>query len=897
MATNLSDDISSAITGQTVNIVRAAAGLSKPVIAALMDLERELVDDLRLIAGKTNFTVERMNKLLAQARGTIAQAYGGIAVSNQQGMVKLAEVVARQTLGAVNEAIGVKLTSVDWTKEQLEAIANNTVVRGNFYEDWWKKQGADTRARFENEMRMGQLRGETVDQLAARVGGTRAMGYKDGVMAVSRAQAQALVRTSALGVSNAARMAAYAKNPDVIKGVQWVSTLDARTTPQCIALDGKRWNWPKGNGNADYADYIPVGHDKKFEVPPIHWNCRSTIIPITYSWKELAGEHGNSKAAAIADRVPRETRAAMDGQVARTTTFSAWLGKQTKEFQDEVLGVKRADLWRAGKLDLTGLTDQNNNPLTLDQLILKAPKLQPAGVPVMPAAPAPKLVPILKPPAPEVSDLWTFTHANVPAQPTDVMDRLQAAVKDAERKLDQAKAKIPPPAKPTEHHFGPPSEMLPRLNEVFAAINDKDLLLKEGGRLVIQAKNDTEVRAVRAAMNKRMDELNAAAPKLRSEAQDILNALSGRDEILNEAARLAVAATNEAERAAVRVALKKRLAEIEAESELDLKGAAGKRALEPVRDPRNLKIGAVLHWDDGSTAKVIAKEKDGIRIKWDDTMHGKEALHKYEDSSWAHFKTDPANMGVSTTDKGSLGTKAVKEYKRNHESGGIEESWVIKFTDGTKGIFKPITDWRNEVAASDIADMIGLSDLVPPTIERQLELPGARLGGATTMRRGSLQAFVERSKPAAKVGPQYGDPRAFDGPKDAARSAAWDYFIGNMDRHDYNWMIQDGKQIALIDHSRAINYDTYSFRSNLVRWAQGKSTRLGIQGPILQVPSEVAGWLAKWPEIEAYLHKRYGDMMPQRLIDGMHERLIELVKVGADPVKNTFAFLQERFRE
>jgi SPP1 gp7 family putative phage head morphogenesis protein len=692
---NLSDDISSEITAQTLNIVRAAVGLSKPILDALKELEAELLRDLENAVGKSDFTVGRMKALLAQTRETIAGAYDGIAVANQQGLVQIAGIAAKQSLGAVNNAIGAKLTSVEWSKEQLEAIANKTVVRGNFYEEWWRQQGDDTRGRFEAQMRLGQLRGETVDQLARRVRGRRELGYKDGLMQVSRNQAQALVRTSALGVSNAARLAAYADNDDVIKGVQWVSTLDNRTTPQCIALDGKRWDFPGGDGDADYADYKPVGHDKHFEPPPIHWNCRSTVIPITYSWKELAGSHGNSKAAQMADRVPRETRASMDGQVARTKTFSDWLEGKPREFQDEVLGPARAEAWRRGELSLTGLTDQSNNPLTIAQLgIARFPKMEPA----LAALPA--------------------------AEAAGTQARLQAAVDDAQRALAQAKQQLE--AQPTPETPTAPSWL-------------------------------------------KVTEPATTPPP-------------------------------------------------------------PPRPIAPPPSPEAQR-----------RAPVFTKPTDA---------------------------------------KTSLVKATPKSTKDN--GGGINSSYNITYTDGTRAIWKPLegeatdvrqtipdrTGYIRETAASDIADMIGLSDLVPPTITTTYDtLAEAKANGI-----GSAQRFVEGAREAGRIS---GDAKFGGSPLDLARSAAWDWLIGNTDRHGGNWLVvEKGAKLQLIDNGLAFPNDMYEFRSMLFREADD----LGYE-----IPAEARRWGEHWPEIKTYLEEH-----------GFQDRVIELMKVRLDALNlyRTFSDLR-----
>lgn len=358
--TNVTTQIADSITTQNVNLLRFAANETNKILDVLLQLEKELLADVEDVVGKSDFTLARLRALIKQTRDTINSAYSKITVIGEKGAVDIVTVTAAKTVAAINAAVGVKLASVDWSPAQLKKIANDTVIRGSFLADWFEQQGGRLQDKFEQEMQMGLLRGETIQELTQRIRGTKALDYTDGIMQASRNQAEALVRTSALSVSNNARMEVYGANDDVIQGVQWVSTLDDRTTFECMALDGCVWQFPEGDGSADYVDYIPVDHDKQFEPPPIHWNCRSTVVPVTYSWDELGGRD--------ADKVPEGKRASMDGEVAEGMTFEDWLGTKSESFQDEVLGPKRAEMWRAGEITLKGLTDQSNNPLTLDQL-------------------------------------------------------------------------------------------------------------------------------------------------------------------------------------------------------------------------------------------------------------------------------------------------------------------------------------------------------------------------------------------------------------------------------------------------------------------------------------------------------------------------------------------------
>ena len=138
-----------------------------------------------------------------------------------------------------------------------------------------------------------------------------------------------------------AREQTYAENEDLIKGVQWVSTLDDKTSPVCRGRDGIVYESDRGPR------------------PPAHPNCRSTTTPVLKSWKELGI---NLKEA------PAGTRASLNGQVPATETYNSWLKKQPVEFQDDVLGPARGKLYRKGGVSMDKFTDASGDQYTLKQL-------------------------------------------------------------------------------------------------------------------------------------------------------------------------------------------------------------------------------------------------------------------------------------------------------------------------------------------------------------------------------------------------------------------------------------------------------------------------------------------------------------------------------------------------
>ena len=64
----------------------------------------------------------------------------------------------------------------------------------------------------------------------------------------------------------------------------------------------------------------------------------------------------------------RKERRKLIGQVPGKTTFSAWLKKQPRDFQDEYLGPKRAKLFRSGEVTLDKFTLKSGDVIPLETL-------------------------------------------------------------------------------------------------------------------------------------------------------------------------------------------------------------------------------------------------------------------------------------------------------------------------------------------------------------------------------------------------------------------------------------------------------------------------------------------------------------------------------------------------
>lgn len=352
------DDLADRARVHAVDLMRFDARTRREVLKQLEQLEKDILDRLRAsdIAGEdgvstlTPFQRTRLETLRQSVTETIRTAYREIDRSTASELSDLSVSEGDWVVKNLNRMLGVEtLTSVP-TPSLLRAVASDAVIQGAPSQEWWSRQAGDLAQRFSDQIRQGMIAGETNSQIVRRIRGTRAAGYNDGIMGVTRRNAEALVRSSVQAVANEAQKTTARENSDVVKGYQALATLDSRTSDYCIARSGLAWD----------LDGNPIGHSLPFNGgAPWHWNCRTVMIPLLKSFRELGVNR---------DEIPPSTRSSLDGQVAEDLSFNDFLKGKSKTFQNDLLGEGKAQLWRDGKISLTDLLDQKGRPLTLEQL-------------------------------------------------------------------------------------------------------------------------------------------------------------------------------------------------------------------------------------------------------------------------------------------------------------------------------------------------------------------------------------------------------------------------------------------------------------------------------------------------------------------------------------------------
>ena len=180
---------------------------------------------------------------------------------------------------------------------------------------------ASSQAEFiSREIRVGLTEGEAIPKIARRLRGRLQFGRNQEMTARAQAlaggsgmklannQVLTIVRTSVNQVQTMASHAVYESNQDVTKKYEYVAILDARTTALCGSLDGKKFRYGKG------------------PMPPQHFNCRSTTVPIIDD-DDLRKRFPNTRPSEV-------------GRVPQDLSYPNWL-KRNPDMQTKPLGNKK----------------------------------------------------------------------------------------------------------------------------------------------------------------------------------------------------------------------------------------------------------------------------------------------------------------------------------------------------------------------------------------------------------------------------------------------------------------------------------------------------------------------------------------------------------------------------
>jgi SPP1 gp7 family putative phage head morphogenesis protein len=375
-----------------IDLNRYSNSVARRLINAYNDIIIDAVNQLRVIdEAAAPIKAARLRAILAQLKASLGTWAGDsteLTVAELQGLAQLqSEFVTEQLTRALPTGMRTAVNSVEISPQFAQSVvttdptqinvvtlsddlvaavqgapqtysltaakgATITLPNGQVVEKAFRGIAESQAERFGQVVRNGLLTGETTPQIAKRLVGTLQFGENRTVKQAIAAggelttipdnQVMALVRTSINQVANAASQQVYEANQDITKKYRYVATLDTRTSSICAALDGREFEYGKG------------------PLPPQHFNCRSTTVPIIDS-----------------DILPPSTtatRASQDGQVPINMSYGEWLAKQPKSVQAEALGASKVPYFNklaekyGPKNAIAKLVRDDGSELTLDQL-------------------------------------------------------------------------------------------------------------------------------------------------------------------------------------------------------------------------------------------------------------------------------------------------------------------------------------------------------------------------------------------------------------------------------------------------------------------------------------------------------------------------------------------------
>ena len=377
------------VTTHTILLNRHAETLGAKLNGSIDKTEKTLTSYLNVSidnfgevkpTAETNNKFKKMEKDVYQIRTKYKDKADEVYINDMTALGQNEAIFTGKGLEAIVDAYVANYV----TNKAVDAMVKNSLHNGFTVQQYLDNYYTNDTKRIMQHVRSSMAQGQTTDDIIRGLIGTAKAKYTDGILNATRIEGRTIARTTTNGIANSVRATTLVKNADVVKKIKYSATLDSRTSPICRALDGTTWLNPEEAGEV--------------KVPPMHYNCRSTLVPIVDGFEDLethrAGENHNFEKMAKErynekypdknwDDLAYSTRKRKyydeikayereTGKKAfRTSTgsYSDYFARQPAEFQKSILGASRYKLYKEGGYTLDKFVDFNTGKqYTLEQL-------------------------------------------------------------------------------------------------------------------------------------------------------------------------------------------------------------------------------------------------------------------------------------------------------------------------------------------------------------------------------------------------------------------------------------------------------------------------------------------------------------------------------------------------
>jgi len=230
------------------------------------------------------------------------------------------------------------------TKQFLAKVSGPSIKGTNDVRKNIKNIASGELVRIQNKVKLGLAEGLSRKQIVNNVLKTTKL---------TQHQAATLTRTAITSTQSAALSEVGNSNRELIAGYMFTAVLDSRTSPICSHHNGKLYSID----------------DKSYQ-PPLHWNCRSSLVPVVKSKDELLKVRSDKmNLIELAKKQPDQ----LTGLAKARESYSGWLKRQSVATQEALLGgVEQALLFKTGVLKVAEYVTPTGKGLTISALRRKA---------------------------------------------------------------------------------------------------------------------------------------------------------------------------------------------------------------------------------------------------------------------------------------------------------------------------------------------------------------------------------------------------------------------------------------------------------------------------------------------------------------------------------------------
>lgn len=309
----------------------------------------------------------KLNQILSEINKTVTPmtAASNAAITAQLNAFGAAEAVfAATTLKQFTEQkvkTPAKKKTIDYIEKSIMSLESGTSSVAGVWSEFIKDNTDNLTKTINNQIKTGYANQESTQAIVKRI--------KASTQGVSTNAIERLVRTGTAHYSQQANNYFIEDNKDLELWEWPITVWDSRRSLICTSIEAEygKTGWPAGKS--------PIGY------PTWHWGCRSIVRALPRGVRpeglkpaiqgkqgEAASEAFDRKTAPTPKYTGRSDRAFEATQIPVNTQLSKFIRDQPIWYQNQLLGKTKATAFRAGKLDLSDITDKQLKPLTLEQL-------------------------------------------------------------------------------------------------------------------------------------------------------------------------------------------------------------------------------------------------------------------------------------------------------------------------------------------------------------------------------------------------------------------------------------------------------------------------------------------------------------------------------------------------